>query len=243
MEIESITCNQCGGPLKVPNSVQFVTCNHCDTQLAIHREKNITFTEQLENISERTGTLESELRQLTIDNQLVAHDQWWNKEREKYLVSTNHRGMQEPMEGRGVLGAILAIVLGGFLSVLFFTMINISSQSSGDNHGYKAPEYFSSIESWGQKKRTEAEIKKNKEEWKAYHKKVSAYREKNKKSHIIPNLILFTIFVFVIGLIAKGVYSIMEETYTNYQKAYQAYLKKRESIAAGDELPDSLKET
>lgn len=196
MEIESITCNQCGGPLKVPDSAQYVTCNHCDTQLAIRRTESITFTEQFQEISERTGSLEGELRRLTIENQLIAHDKWWEKAREKYMVSTSHHGLQPPMKGREGFG-VMIVVSGGIIASIFFVTL-ISSEVAS----------------------------RNTEPW----------------SKLFSGIWFLLLIAVCTATLAKIVHTVMKAGYETYNNAYQAYLGKRKSIEAGDELPDSLKQ-
>ena len=69
MAVERLTCNSCGAPLEVPSSANYVTCNHCSTQLTIRRQENVTFTESLERLAERTDQLTEQVENLSGQNE------------------------------------------------------------------------------------------------------------------------------------------------------------------------------
>ena len=54
MELETLSCNNCGAPLEVPPGANFVTCAHCGSRLAIKRTDNASYTEVLDQIGQRT---------------------------------------------------------------------------------------------------------------------------------------------------------------------------------------------
>ncbi len=44
---ESVRCNECGAVLQAPSSARYVTCNHCNISLEVHRTSVATYTEAL----------------------------------------------------------------------------------------------------------------------------------------------------------------------------------------------------
>jgi len=74
MNLESITCNSCGAPIEIPETANFVRCNHCSTQLAVRREDDVTFTEELDRLEERTDELSEKVDSLATQNEIAALD-------------------------------------------------------------------------------------------------------------------------------------------------------------------------
>lgn len=57
MELIPIACHHCGAPLDVPLQAEIVTCQHCRTRLAVHRNESVAWTERINRIDERTEAL------------------------------------------------------------------------------------------------------------------------------------------------------------------------------------------
>ncbi len=73
MDLISIACDRCGAPLRVPSHSNFVTCRHCQTQLAIRHNDNSAWTEQLDRIDRQTRKISKQvalLRQKTQQERL-----------------------------------------------------------------------------------------------------------------------------------------------------------------------------
>ena len=102
--LEELTCNSCGAPLEVRDSADFVTCNHCSTWLAVRRTDNITFTEQLDRLTEKTEELSERLDNLSCQNDLETFDREWSFEREKYMISGGGRMRSIPETRSSVVG-------------------------------------------------------------------------------------------------------------------------------------------
>jgi hypothetical protein len=119
MELESLTCNNCGAPLKVPDSANFVKCNHCETQLAIRRTESATFTEKLGEIDKTTDQIKEVVTELARQNRIAAIDREWDREKERYMISGEH-GKHLPNETGLIIGGIVFAVIGTIISVAFF---------------------------------------------------------------------------------------------------------------------------
>jgi len=83
VKLESIACNNCGAPLQVPESVNYVTCNHCESHLAVKRDEHLTYTEKIKEIEHRTKQMQDELERLKIDNELAKLDRPWEPRKRK----------------------------------------------------------------------------------------------------------------------------------------------------------------
>lgn len=112
VSLEQLSCNNCGAPLKVPASANFVTCNHCRTQLAIRRTSDVSYTEALEEMSRKTEELTQQVRHLTWQNELAALDRNWEREKERYMVTDKHGRKHVPSELSAFVGAVLFAVVG-----------------------------------------------------------------------------------------------------------------------------------
>ena len=116
MRIESLTCNNCGAPLEVPEGANFIRCNHCDRQLAVRRDSSVTYTELVQQVAERTERLTDQVVQLSYQNELNSIDQAWERERESLLITDKRGNRREPSYVGAAIGGVL---LSGF--GLFFT--------------------------------------------------------------------------------------------------------------------------
>lgn len=77
MELIPIACHHCGAPLDVPPQAEIVTCQHCTTRLAVHRNESVAWTEMLEELDERTEYLESSVDWLCLQRELDELDRSW----------------------------------------------------------------------------------------------------------------------------------------------------------------------
>ncbi|MEP3482748.1 MAG: hypothetical protein ABJZ55_26120 [Fuerstiella sp.] len=130
MPTESLICNSCGAPLDVPTSANFVSCNHCGTQLSINRSKGVTFTEQLARIEETTEALTDQLRELNSHQRLEALERDWQSRRMGFML-TGKKGRSYAPSKKIALGSGLAVAGFGIL----WTIMAIAITSSAPNFG------------------------------------------------------------------------------------------------------------
>ena len=107
MNLQTIACNNCGAPLAVPASANYVTCNHCGSQLAVKRDVNVTYTEKIREIDQRTEAMQVELDQLRADSDLAKLERDWEYERQKYMITDKGkqfwcRGFKRWCKRRGI---------------------------------------------------------------------------------------------------------------------------------------------
>lgn len=67
MKLVTLACNECGAKLKASRTTRFVTCTHCDADLAVHFEDGAAFTEvraAVRELEEATDELKEEVAEL-----------------------------------------------------------------------------------------------------------------------------------------------------------------------------------
>jgi predicted phage tail protein len=130
MKLQDLTCNRCGAPLKVPQEANFVTCNHCSTQLAVRRTEHVAFTEQLDKLAEKTDRLSERIDDLSQHTEVAALDRQWAMEQSNFLVSDKHGSQHLPSEGGAIGGGIMITVFGCLWTAMALG-ITSSAPSSG----------------------------------------------------------------------------------------------------------------
>jgi LSD1 subclass zinc finger protein len=120
VSLEELICNNCGAPLQVPRSANFVTCNHCRTQLAVRREATTSYTEALEQVSKQTQALTEQVKYLTYQNELSALDRQWETERQQYMVKDKHGHRHVP-------GEVSSIIAGGAMGIMGLVFLGVSA--------------------------------------------------------------------------------------------------------------------
>jgi len=113
MKLESLTCNNCGGPLEVPEGVNSVRCNHCSSQLAVRREASVTYTELIQQVSDRTERLTEQVVQLRYESELDRIDRDWEHQRESLMITNKNGRQSEP----SYLQAVVVAVVGGGMCI------------------------------------------------------------------------------------------------------------------------------
>ena len=99
MKTSTLTCNQCGASLKVPEETRFLTCTSCSSQLEVHRSGDAAYTEVLEATD--TAKLELELEKLKAD---------WLREKERHRSV----GTLSLLQHGTLLAMIVGLVLAGY---------------------------------------------------------------------------------------------------------------------------------
>ena len=140
MDYETVRCNECGAVLQVPSSARYVTCNHCNIPLEVHRTSVATFTAALpppgaggplrqsdpawREIADRLDYLERQ-------NELARVDREWDMERERYMQYSRHgRRSVPPSTTNSIVGGVVFGVLGlGMIAVGLVAAVG--AQSAG----------------------------------------------------------------------------------------------------------------
>ncbi len=101
MKLIALNCNHCGATLEVRDETNFVTCKHCDTQLAIHREDGAAYTalaeatkrveQQTEALADQVEDLSDQNARLILQGELTQLDREWENRRQG-LMTKDKRG-------------------------------------------------------------------------------------------------------------------------------------------------------
>lgn len=67
MELETLSCNNCGVPIDVPTGTNFVNCGYCKSRLAIKKTASSSYTEVLDKIGEHTEKIRANTAQIATD--------------------------------------------------------------------------------------------------------------------------------------------------------------------------------
>lgn len=118
--LESLLCNSCGAPLQIPSRTNYVNCNHCNTQLAVHRDAGVTFTESIKELNETTMDLRDQVAQLSHQQRLADLDRQWDQQRESFMITNQHGRKHLPNSAASTIGGIVAIGFG--IVWMIFTM-------------------------------------------------------------------------------------------------------------------------
>jgi len=112
MQLESLNCNNCGAPLEVAATSNFVTCNHCSTRLAVRRTESSAFTEQFEEVIDRLDRIERQ-------HDLAELDRQWESEKAEFNVTDGHGYPQKAT----YLGAA-ASGIGGIFCLFWIAIVS-----------------------------------------------------------------------------------------------------------------------
>lgn len=114
MELTSVNCNNCGAPLEVAAGTNFVTCGHCGSRLAVKRTGSSAYTELLEKLDQKTDAMAEQLAEIVRQNELERIDREWEREQQRYMITTKHGARHEPNAVGGMVMAVVMAVFGVF---------------------------------------------------------------------------------------------------------------------------------
>jgi hypothetical protein len=130
MEIESLSCNNCGAPLDVPLPASFITCGYCGSPLSIRRTEGIHYTLMLEQLEEHTADLTRRAEYLRLRDELETVDTEWVRERKQYLTRRLSGTLQAPTRSYLVRSIGMAVVACVLTTWWFFATANAGSGAS-----------------------------------------------------------------------------------------------------------------
>jgi len=115
MELTPVACSNCGAPLQIPAAAQYVTCQHCSTQLEVKRNDSVAWTvrqQQLESIDRRTEQLVGQVAQLRYHSELNHVHRAWEREERRYMVRDKYGNMHRPSAIGSVIMACVFVLVG-----------------------------------------------------------------------------------------------------------------------------------
>lgn len=122
MELEAIACNNCGAPLHIPEGVNFVTCSHCGSQLAVKRNESVVYTERLEKLEGQSNTMVSEIRQLKMQQELNQLDDYWQADKQNYMIRSKNGSGSLPDKPGAMLGLVVMGIALVILVIIAFSI-------------------------------------------------------------------------------------------------------------------------
>lgn len=114
MKILALNCNQCGAPLEVPARAKFVTCNFCSARLSVQRTDEVTYTEAIEEIQERTREMAEDLEDLKAQGELERLDRDWVEKRGSLMTRGKDGSMSVPGKGATIVVGVIVMCFGAF---------------------------------------------------------------------------------------------------------------------------------
>jgi len=112
VKYRSIHCDNCGGPLDVPDSARLVTCQHCGSGLTVHREETVVYTATIQQLSRQTSEVRDTVKRLHCRLDTERLDRVWEVERHRLM----HTPPKDPLGTPGRAGYIAAAPVFGVLT-------------------------------------------------------------------------------------------------------------------------------
>lgn len=131
MALETLNCGNCGAPLRVPESAQFVTCNHCRSSLAIRRMDSVTLTERVTVTEDKLEKVESELAGLVHQNRISEEHRRWERERSRLLFKDKSGNLIVPTMGGGYFALLIGLGMAVFAGMNGFGGFSILPAAVG----------------------------------------------------------------------------------------------------------------
>lgn len=112
MKITKVCCQGCGANLEVGDSIRFVTCNYCHTQLEVVHDATVTHTRLLDKIERTTERMAGNLKVIELQNDLERLDREWEGQRAGLMVRGKDGHVSEPSASGGIIAGAIAAVAG-----------------------------------------------------------------------------------------------------------------------------------
>ena len=99
-QLTAVSCNRCGGTLDVGERTSFTTCGFCGTQLRVERSATALATVELDELRDRTDTLERNVQALRSDKRVAQLDRQWDVRRaELSIVNSDNEARLPTLHG------------------------------------------------------------------------------------------------------------------------------------------------
>lgn len=122
----SVRCQNCGAPLQIQESLRYITCAHCGSELEIVRDDSTVHTEVIKAIAGELETMRTKVKVLELQAEIDRLDHQWETDRVPLMITTDKSGTKVvPTNERGA-----AVILGGSFVGLFLFVIGFSSSKT-----------------------------------------------------------------------------------------------------------------
>ncbi len=112
MKLVPVSCQNCGASLDIPDNARFVTCQFCNTRLAVQHTGSAIFTELLGELSEKTTRMAANLEVIRVQNEIEKLDREWSAEKDSHMIRGKHGRVKEPDAAVSVFGGIFLLLIG-----------------------------------------------------------------------------------------------------------------------------------
>ncbi|EMI15535.1 putative membrane protein [Rhodopirellula maiorica SM1] len=86
----------------------------------------MTFTEAVDKLTETTQSLSEQVSRLTANQEIADLDRRWEMQRNEFMITGKNGRTHLPTEGTAMVGGIVAVVFGGFWTVMAFAITSRS---------------------------------------------------------------------------------------------------------------------
>jgi DNA-directed RNA polymerase subunit RPC12/RpoP len=133
MEVGTLSCNNCGGVIELPDTTNYATCARCGAHLVVRREETAHYTEVLagsdDPVQNATDT-EAELSRMKIEMAIMSLDQEWEGKRTQLMVRSRDGHPIEPS-----ISQVITYLLGILGSLVFLGLPLITDKSMAHSIG------------------------------------------------------------------------------------------------------------
>ncbi|MEP6774751.1 MAG: hypothetical protein ABJA50_04070 [Chloroflexota bacterium] len=130
MQVETLSCNNCGAMIELPTTANYATCAHCGAHLVVRRGETACYTEVLaqpEVVGTQKESADAELRRRRIEMAIMTLDQEWEGRRTQHMVRSRDGHLIVPDISQAIT-YLLGIL--GLLVFLGFPLITSKSTAS-----------------------------------------------------------------------------------------------------------------
>jgi predicted phage tail protein len=118
MKLESLQCNNCGADIEVSAQTRFATCAHCGSKLAVVRTASAAYTELADKMSELSDRMRDHIQRTDRRGALEDLQREWEREREKYMVSSKHGVRHIPTRTESAIAGTVVTIFGAFWTLM-----------------------------------------------------------------------------------------------------------------------------
>jgi DNA-directed RNA polymerase subunit RPC12/RpoP len=128
MQVETLSCDNCGATIELPLSANYATCARCGEHLVVRRGETAHYTEVLdaevpapsdgvEGHTKDAKDTEAELSHMRHEMAIMSLDQEWEGKRTQYMVRSRDGTLVEPEISQAItylLGILALLIYMGF---------------------------------------------------------------------------------------------------------------------------------
>ena len=212
MEIIKINCNSCGANLNLPETVNYFQCSFCGSNLKLVKDKDVLFTEVLDDLVEKTESISQDTRIIKIEKAIERLDRDWESKKEALGMEEKDASTSSPF----------AMIISGILMIGFmvFMFSLVTQQQSKFDQKFKQ---FPAGKVMTDSDRYDLEAWKKK----GYSGSPPLKKNKPKSSPFSSGTTWFLLIILIV--IASVLYQIFSAPakISEFKKAQEAYLAQR----------------